>query len=315
MKSRSYRKVFNAAKLIRMGRTCCLRRLAVRRMIRRLVTAFVVALGVVAIAPSACGEAKHMVRESHGVVDDAIGLNRERMMDLLVEGAGAVRDTFDGQAKADFPVDHAIRVADATLAGSARIIDGDTLEVRGSRIRLHGIDAPESAQQCRTGGQVWPCGREATRALALRIGSHPVACKEHGRDRYGRVVAVCRVGDKDVNAWMVAEGWAFAYRQYSRRYLAEEMAAKAAKRGVWRGDVVPPWDWRRGKRLSDTGTTMKRDSGRCKVKGNISKGGKRIYHLPGGRFYDQTRINTSQGERWFCSEAEARAAGWRRSRL
>ena len=280
-----------------------------------LVTAFVVALGVVAIAPSAWGEAKHMVRESHGVVDDAIGLNTEHMMGLLAGSTGVIRDALDGQVKADFPMDHAIRIADATLTGSAHIIDGDTLEVCGSRIRLHAIDAPESAQRCRTGGQVWSCGREATRALARRIGSHPVACKERARDRYGRVVAVCRVGGKDVNAWMVAEGWAFAYRQYSRRYLAEEMAAKAAKRGVWRGDVVPPWDWRRGKRLKDIGMTLKRGSGRCKVKGNISKGGKRIYHLPGGRFYDQTRINTSQGERWFCSEAEARAAGWRRSRL
>lgn len=283
-------------------------------MTRTLVAAAVVALGVAAIAPTAWDEAKHMVRESHGAINNAIGLNTERMMGLLVEGAGAVRDVLDGQAKAGSLADHAIRVAEATLTGSARIIDGDTLEVRGTRIRLHGIDAPESAQRCRSQGQVWSCGREATRALARHIGSHPVVCKERDRDRYGRVVAVCRVGGEDVNAWMVSEGWAFAYRQYSRSYLAEEMAAKAAKRGIWRGNVVPPWDWRRGKRLTDTGTTMKRGSGQCKIKGNIGKGGKRIYHVPGGRFYDQTRINTSQGERWFCSESEARAAGWRRSR-
>lgn len=282
-----------------MRRTRWLRRLAVRRMSRTLAATAVVALGVVVITPSAWGEARHIVLGSHGAIGDAIGLKY---------GAHG------GSAKANFPMDQAIRVANATLTGPARIIDGDTLEVRGSRIRLHGIDAPENAQRCRSEGRVWACGREATRALVRRIGSHPVACKEHDRDRYGRVVAVCRVGGKDVNAWMVAEGWAFAYRKYSRRYLAEEMTAKASKRGVWRGDVVPPWDWRRGKRLTDTGTTMKRDSGRCKIKGNISKGGKRIYHVPGGRFYDQTRINTSQGERWFCSESEARAAGWRRSR-
>ena len=268
-------------------------------MSRTLAATVVVALGVAAITPSAWGEARHMVLGVHGAIDDAIGLKR---------GAHG------GSAKVDFPVDHAIRVADATLTGTARIIDGDTLEVRGSRIRLHGIDAPESAQRCRSEGRIWSCGREATRALVRRIGSHPVTCKERDRDRYGRVVAVCSVGGKDVNAWMVAEGWAFAYRKYSRRYLAEEMAAKTAKRGVWRGDVVPPWDWRRGKRLTNTGTAMKQGSGRCKIKGNISKGGKRIYHVPGGRFYDQTRINTSQGERWFCSESEARAAGWRRSR-
>lgn len=299
MKVRSDQNVLNTSYFSRMRRMRWLRRLAVRRMSRTLAATAVVALGVVVITPSAWGEARHMVLGSHGAIGDTIGLKH---------GAHG------GSAKVDFPVDQAIRVADATLTGTARIIDGDTLEVRGSRIRLHGIDAPESAQRCRSEGRVWSCGREATRALARRIGSYPVACKESARDRYGRVVAVCRVGGEDVNAWMVAEGWAFAYRKYSRRYLAEEMAAKAAKRGVWRGDVVPPWDWRRGKRLIDTGTTMKRGSGRCKIKGNISKGGKRIYHVPGGRFYDQTRINTSRGERWFCSESEARAAGWRRAR-
>ncbi len=231
-----------------------------------------------------------MVLESRGTLRDAIGLSTERT------------------------TGHKIRIADATLTGSARVIDGDTLEIRGSRIRLHGIDAPERAQRCRSGGRFWSCGREATRALVRRIGSHPVACEARDRDRYGRVIAVCRVGGKDVNAWMVAEGWALAYRKYSRRYVAQERAARAAKRGVWRGEVVAPWDWRRGKRLAGTETTMKQGSGGCKIKGNISKGGARIYHLPGGQFYDRTRIDTSRGERWFCSEDEARAAGWRRSR-
>ena len=135
-----------------------------------------------------------------------------------------------------------------------------------------------------------------------------VACEGRDQDRYGRVVGVCWVGGEDVNAWMVAAGWAFAYRKYSVRYVAEEMAAKAAKRGVWGGDMVAPWDWRRGKRLVHTGTTAT-ESGRCSIKGNISTGGERIYHVPGGRFYDQTRIDTSRGERWFCSEAEAQGGG------
>ena len=136
-------------------------------------------------------------------------------------------------------------------------------------------------------------------------------------------VAVCRVAGEDVNARMAAEGWAFAYRGYSIRYVADEVAAKAAERGIWRGDVVAPWDWRRGKRLAGGRTASQaagsrpaaqRGSGRCTIKGNIGKGGARIYHLPGGRIYGRTRIDTASGERWFCSEAEARAAGWRRSR-
>lgn len=231
---------------------------------------------------------------------------------MVLESYDAIRDTTGQNTKGT--IGHTIQVADAALTGPARIIDGDTLEVRGIRVRLHGIDAPESAQRCRSASRIWSCGREATRALSRRIGSHPVACKQRDRDRYGRVVAVCRVGGEDVNAWMVAEGWAFAYRKYSRRYLAQEKAARAAKRGVWRGEVVAPWDWRRGQRLTDTGTAMKQGGGACKIKGNISKGGARIYHLPGGQFYDRTRIDTSRGERWFCSEGEARAAGWRRSR-
>ena len=262
-----------------------------------LVTAGIVALGVLASAPSSREEAKRLFPEFH----DTIALTMERTADGLASGVAVVRDALGEQ------------VGDATLSGPARIIDGDTLEVRGARVRLHGIDAPERTQRCRTAGRVWSCGREATSALAQQIGSRPVACSRLDQDRYGRVVAVCRAGGEDVNAWMVAAGWAFAYRQYSLRYVAEEMAAKAARRGVWRGDVVAPWDWRRGERIVGTETTVVR-GGRCSIKGNISRGGERIYHVLGGRFYDQTRIDTSRGERWFCSEAEARAAGWRRAR-
>ena len=104
---------------------------------------------------------------------------------------------------------------------------------------------------------------------------------------------------------MVAEGWAFAYRKYSLSYVVEEMGAKAAKRGIWRGEVVAPWEWRKGKRLA--GAEQPEREG-CSIKGNISKNDTRIYHVPGGRYYDQTRINTAKGERWFCTEAEGLAA-------
>ena len=81
--------------------------------------------------------------------------------------------------------------------------------------------------------------------------------------------------------------------------------------GIWRGEVVAPWEWRKGKRLAGAEQPGR---GECSIKGNISKNGTRIYHVPGGRYYDQTRIDTAKGERWFCTGAEARAAGWRRSR-
>ena len=217
---------------------------------------------------------------------------------------------------------HAQATSGATVAGPARVVDGDTLEVRGTRVRLHGIDAPETKQQCRAGGRLWACGREATRALARYIGSRTVSCEERDRDRYGRVVAVCHSGGKDLNAWMATQGWAFAYRRYSTDYTRQETSARTAKRGVWRGEAVAPWDWRRGTRLANEKRTTQRATSQartqpprgCAIKGNISKSGTRIYHVPDGRYYDATQINTAKGERWFCSEAEAQGAGWRRSR-
>ena len=103
----------------------------------------------------------------------------------------------------------------AQLSGPASVTDGDSLKVSGHRVRLHGIDAPESAQTCRAGGKPWSCGKTAASALRKRLAGRPVVCEERDRDRYGRIVAVCRVAGEDVNAWMVSQGWALAYRKYS----------------------------------------------------------------------------------------------------
>ena len=139
-----------------------------------------------------------------------------------------------------------------TLTGSARVIDADTLEISGERIRLEGIDAPESAQMCADGeGQLYPCGREATVALRALLGSEAIRCETEGRDRYGRWIAFCHLGERDINAWLVEQGHAVAYRQYSDDYVPEENAARDERRGVWQGRFVMPWEWRRGKRLHD----------------------------------------------------------------
>ena len=100
--------------------------------------------------------------------------------------------------------------------------------------------------------------------------------------------------------------------------MDEESAARAVRKGVWRGEIVAPWDWRRGERLQGAARNARPSTGnapgRCNIKGNIShNSGRRIYHVPGDRDYARTRISPSRGERWFCSEAEARAAGWRRA--
>lgn len=213
-----------------------------------------------------------------------------------------------------------IIAAAGPMSGVASVIDGDTLEVHGQRIRLHGIDAPESRQLCRRpGGAAWRCGQQAALALSDRIGRGTVSCAVKDRDRYGRLVAVCSRDREDLNRWMVEQGWAVAYRSYSRDYVAVEDAARAAGRNLWSGEFVLPWDWRRGQRLAGegAGATGGGASGApkpgCDIKGNISASGERIYHVPGGRWHAKTQIDTGKGERWFCSEAEAKAAGWRRA--
>ena len=259
------------------------------------------------------------LREKFGAVDDVAAAPEDREP-AGSHGSGGVNvRVYRGSERSDGPapgtygsgvVEPRVYRGDSgeakALSGPAAVIDGDTLEVGGVRVRLHGIDAPESAQRCRSGGRFWPCGHEAKRALAGRVGGQRVVCKERDRDDYGRVVAVCSIGGRDLNAWMAAEGWALVNRRFSRAYAAEESRARAAKRGVWRGEVVAPWDWRKGKRLAG--------AVECDIKGNISGSGKRIYHVRGGQYYARTRIDTSRGERWFCTEDEARAAGWRRSR-
>ncbi len=131
------------------------------------------------------------------------------------------------------------------LVGRASVIDGDTIEIRGRRIRLHGIDAPEGRQLCTTRlGRRWPCGRREANALAADIGASPVRCTPRDTDRYGRVVAVCRKGREDLNRWMVQKGWAVAYRRYGLDYAAEEDRAREARRGIWAGSFEMPWDWR-----------------------------------------------------------------------
>ncbi|MDE0373739.1 MAG: thermonuclease family protein [Rhodospirillales bacterium] len=204
----------------------------------------------------------------------------------------------------------------ADVSGVARVLDGDTIEIGTVRVRLWGVDAPEGRQECLAQGRPWPCGQQAAQALAERIDGRRVACEE--RDRDGRIVAVCLHHGQDINAWLVRVGWALAFRRYSKAYVREESEAKSARRGLWRGEFVQPWNWRRGKRLESagryTGTVTARDRGDCRIKGNISRNsGRRWYHVPGDPEYEKTRISTSHGERWFCSEAEARAAGWKRT--
>ena len=136
-----------------------------------------------------------------------------------------------------------------TITGQASVTDGDTIKIAGTRIRLHGIDAPERRQSCNDGaGKQYWCGRKATQALISKIGQRAVSCNRKDTDLYGRMVAVCWIGAVNLNAWMVYEGWAVAYRRYSTDYVLHEDAAKGNRRGIWTGGFTKPEKWRRTRR-------------------------------------------------------------------
>lgn len=209
-----------------------------RRMKRAAVV--VILLGLVAsllavafpLLTSIWPEAGHEARRLLGVVENAVRPFMERVADEFGMNREHVR----------------VHRGRRSVSGWARAIDGDSLEVNGAEVRLHGIDAPEYGQSCRLQGRRWPCGREAKEALASRIRGKRVACEVRDRDSYGRLVATCSIAGRDINAWMVRQGWAFAYRRYSRAYVDEEARARAERRGVWMGEVVAPWEWRKGRR-------------------------------------------------------------------
>ncbi len=126
--------------------------------------------------------------------------------------------------------------------GNARVVDGDSLEIKGEMIRLNGIDAPEGQQKCQKDGSEWACGRDATRALRRLIKGREVICKGSEFDRYQRLLGYCSAGSVDLNKSMVAEGWALSF---GGEFLAEERIASQRKKGLWAGEFQRPQDWRR----------------------------------------------------------------------
>jgi len=125
------------------------------------------------------------------------------------------------------------------------VTDGDGVEIDGEKIRLYGIDAPEVGQYCtREDTTRWHCGQYATVELDRLIAGKPVVCDPRTLDSYGRWIAVCKTGDIDLGGHMVAQGWAVAYRRYSKDYVDLESAARGAKRGIWAGKFQMPWEWR-----------------------------------------------------------------------
>ena len=202
--------------------------------------------------------------------------------------------------------------AEVIKADRASVIDGDTIDVGAVRVRIFGIDAPELGQRCANGrGGAWPCGELSVSRLAELVDAGPLSCRRVEVDQYGRIVAVCHVRGVDVGAKLVEEGLAWAFRRYSDDYDRQEDAARRARRGVWRAATEPPWVFRDQRWKGAANTAPRPD---CPIKGNITSKGEKIYHLPWSPWYDRTGIDETRGERWFCDEAEAAAAGWRPAR-
>lgn len=196
------------------------------------------------------------------------------------------------------------------LSGSIRVIDGDTFEIAGVKVRLHAIDAPENDQTCQSKkGVDWACGGWITKVVTDRYSGVTAHCEAVDTDRYGRTVARCMALGEDVGAWLVREGMAFAYVQYGADYVALEREAAAVDRGLHAARLQSPSEYRKTRAK---GRTPPDET--CTIKGNISRDGQHIYHEVGQMFYERTGVNAAKGERWFCSATAAQAAGWRAAR-
>lgn len=213
-----------------------------------------------------------------------------------------------------------------------RIVDADTVYLGAEKIRLEGFDAPETDQSCLDEeGRSFHCGLEAKAALEKRFGNRPWACHGSKKDRYGRTLSTCSADGEDVGRWMVREGWALAFRRYSVAYVNDEDSARQGRRGLWKGAFIAPWEWRSRLRTTTvlgaaavpvqasrvlTGPSVGGPPAPgCAVKGNLRSKPMCIYHMPGGQHYDRLDMTDRATRRWFCSEAEAQAAGCRRSKL
>ncbi|TVS00034.1 MAG: thermonuclease family protein [Rhodobacteraceae bacterium] len=197
------------------------------------------------------------------------------------------------------------------IAGVPRVIDADTIDVAGQRIRLGGIDAPEMSETClRADGRPWSCGRWATDRARAMLDGQRLRCIDLGERTHGRVVGRCYLNGQDIAIDLIEAGAARPCLRYARAqgqeaiYTYAEARALRARAGIYGGPLNPVARFCRlpGEQPVASG---------CEIKGNVSANGQ-IYHLPGQRHYESINMN-KPGVRWFCSEEAAQAAGWRRA--
>ena len=143
------------------------------------------------------------------------------------------------------------------ISGVPKIVDGDTVHINENKFRLEGIDAPEMRQQCKkesfkisfligfTFYKDYNCGRVSKEKLITKIDATEIKCISSSKDRYKRYIATCFKGKTNLNQWMVRNGFAIAYRRYSKKYVPDEDFAKENKLGLWQGKFMSPEKWRK----------------------------------------------------------------------
>ena len=191
----------------------------------------------------------------------------------------------------------------------AQAVTGDTLRIGSTLIVLAGIEAPETGQSCRRASGRWRCGTAARDALARLIRGRSVSCEITGELKGGIKTGACATGDADLAEKLVEDGMVFAASSFFLNHYARiERKARAEKNGLWAGEAERPQEWRE-RRWAEA--KEKAPDG-CPIKGRI-RSGARTYLLPWSPAYETVRLSRARGERWFCSESEAEAAGWRRA--
>ena len=143
------------------------------------------------------------------------------------------------------------------ISGIPKIIDGDTVHINNYKFRLEGIDAPEMKQKCKKESlkisstigfsfyKDYNCGQVSKTKLKAKINGSKIKCIFTSKDRYKRYIATCFKGETNLNQWMVRNGYAIAYRRYSKKYVSDEDFAKEKKLGLWQGKFMYPEKWRK----------------------------------------------------------------------
>ena len=203
------------------------------------------------------------------------------------------------------------------LSGLGRTADGDTIMVGRKLVQLDGINAPELKQKCSDRqNRRYACGEKALKQMQKMVDGRQIMCNIRSENSFGRIIADCFANGQNVAEQMVKKGHAVARGLKGRDYLAFELKARKGQKGMWQGQFANSKVWRHGYTSQDGyngvvnfGGTFA-GAGQCVIKGNKQASGN-VYYMPWDEWYHRTQVRTNRGDRWFCSEKEAKRAGFK----